>query len=86
MSEEFVMVECSWDSGPFPTWGETKGKPSIDGPNGYGRNTVPIPRDVWERYGSAQEALHAAEDALAEVEDAFVKEARKTDPRWNPKP
>lgn len=83
MSADFVMVHCSWDSGPYGTYYKCSDtKPEIDAPGGYGRNTVPIPVDVWERYERAQQELNEAEDELGRAEQAFLDEARPLDPRW----
>src|SRR5690349_8266992 len=81
--EEFVMIDFSWDSGPYGTQYESSSNvPELEGPNGYGSNTVPIPKEIWERYRRAEAELRAAESALAAAEQAFLEEARQHDPRW----
>lgn len=83
LAGDAVMVCCSWDSGPFSTFSESDAsEPSIDGPGRFGTNTVLVPKSVWERYLSAQAELSEAEDALGDAEEAFLREARKSDPRW----
>lgn len=84
MSDDTVMVYFSWDSAPYGIYVQVEhdAKVEIEPPNGYGTNTVPIPRLVWERYERAANELSEAEAALDAAEQAYLDEARKDDPRW----
>lgn len=78
-----MFIHFSWDSGPYSVHEETKAtKPEIEGPGGYGTNVLPIPREIWQRYSEARDALDEAEKELDEAEDAALKEARAHDTRW----
>lgn len=75
MMHDHILIEFSWNSGPYGTWHESPDKkPHIAAPQAYSENhVIPIPRTLWERYEKAKEELYAAEDALNEVEQAYVK-------------
>jgi hypothetical protein len=74
---ETVNVTCAWDSGPFSAFYATDEPVRIDP---HGHNTVAVPKDVWDRYLTAEAEFHAAEDALWDAERAFLKKARASDP------
>jgi hypothetical protein len=61
-----VYVVMTWDSGPYGVYYEAD-KPGAVPADWYGKETVAVPREVWERYQAAKDEFHAAEAALSDA-------------------
>lgn len=68
--EDVVFVTCTSDSGPFSMYYKSHDQRAKIGE--FETNTVPIPREDWDRYEAAERELHAAEEKLRKAEQAYL--------------